>query len=176
MSTGLCRFVIGVVMSVLLAAPSILPAQNTNMPDTVDLDSIKKLYGKVSFNHALHVTVADDCSRCHHHTTGTEVKNPKCASCHKNSGATTVVDCKGCHAAQPFSAAVVRSKKKNAYHIDTLGLKGAYHQNCTGCHREMGGPTGCLDCHARNKKGDAFYHSGDRAPAKKSDAGKTAGH
>jgi len=174
MSIGLCRLVGGLVMFALLAVPYGSLAKN--MPDTVDLDSIESLYGKVAFNHAVHVTIAGDCSVCHHHTTGTPVQDANCARCHKNSGASAVVTCKGCHVAQPFSAAVMRNKSKTAYHIDTLGLKGAYHQNCTGCHQKMGGPTGCLDCHARNKKGDAFYDTGDYAPAKSLGEGKGAGH
>ncbi|MGA7828457.1 MAG: cytochrome c3 family protein [Geobacteraceae bacterium] len=176
MSTVLYRAVIGMAMFVLLALPSGVLAKNMNMPDTVELDSIENLYGKVPFNHSQHVTIAGDCSVCHHHTTGTPVTNPDCARCHKNSGATTVVSCKGCHAAQPFSAAVMRKKNKNAYHIDTLGLKGAYHQCCTGCHRVMGGPTGCQDCHALNKKGAAFYDAGEYAPAKNQGKGEASGH
>jgi hypothetical protein len=34
-----------------------------------------------------------------------------------------------------------------------------------GCHKEMGGPVGCEDCHARTDAGDAFFHSGSYAPS-----------
>jgi hypothetical protein len=53
-----------------------------------------------------------------------------------------------------------------------LGLKGAYHLNCTGCHTKMGGPTGCLDCHPRTKKGDAFYSARAYAPPQARGEGK----
>jgi hypothetical protein len=152
----------GITFLTMLTAPT--GSLAGNMPDSIDLGSLENLYGKVKFNHAAHVTLAGDCSVCHHHTTGTPVQDANCVRCHKNSGATAVVACKGCHDAHPFSAASLLNKSKTAYHTDRLGLKGAYHQNCTGCHSKMGGPTGCRDCHERTKGGDAFYSAGANAP------------
>ncbi len=131
-----------------------------NLPDTVDLDSMANLYEKVKFSHANHVMFVNDCAACHHHTTGTPVRDPDCARCHRKSEAVPVVACKRCHEARPFSAAALRERNKAAYHLDRLGLKGAYHQNCTECHNKMGGPTGCQDCHKRKKSGDAIQERG----------------
>jgi hypothetical protein len=158
------RFVCVMVMLVLFTAPA--GSRAKSMPDTVDLGSLENLYGKVKFDHSKHVSIAGDCAVCHHQATGTPVRDANCARCHKKSGAGSVVACKGCHSAHPFSATAMREKSKSAYHIDQLGLKGAYHQNCTGCHQKMGGPTGCQDCHALKKAGDAFYKIDVNDPGK----------
>jgi hypothetical protein len=153
---------------ILLLALSTVPpvCQGMNIPDSISLGSLVQFYDKVQFDHAKHIKLIKDCAECHHHTTGTLVGNPNCIRCHKNSSETSVVACKGCHSAQPFSAETLSEKNNKLYHQDKPGLKGAYHQNCMGCHTKMGGPTGCLDCHLRNKTGDALYNSGDHAPKK----------
>jgi DnaJ-class molecular chaperone len=62
------------------------------------------------------------CQGCHHHSPVGETP-PYCGSCH---GA-------------PF----------DPEKPEMPGLYGAYHQQCIGCHQEMGiGATGCNDCHA----------------------------
>lgn len=134
------------------------PSQD--MPDVVSLDSLARYYEGVVFSHARHVELGTGCAACHHHTTGTAVENANCARCHKNSGATATVSCRACHAAQRFSAETINNNRENAkaYHQDTLGLQGAYHQGCRGCHLQYGAPTGCVDCHARNKAGDDLYN------------------
>ncbi|HTY21013.1 MAG TPA: cytochrome c3 family protein [Geobacteraceae bacterium] len=157
------NWLIGVVFMVaLIASPAFSGAKTA--PDTVELNSLVNLYEKVHFNHAKHISIVKDCADCHHHTAGTLAQNPNCVKCHKNSGATANVACRSCHLVQPFSAAALRQKDRSAYHNDILGLKGAYHQACSGCHQKMGGPTGCQDCHARKKGGDAFYSAGAFAP------------
>jgi hypothetical protein len=161
----------GGVLMVLTTAPT--DSRAKEIPDSIPLDSMVQYYGKAVFNHAKHITLVKDCAVCHHHTTGTLVEDPNCVRCHENSGATTVVSCRGCHSAQPFSADTVREKAdKSLYHTDKPGLKGAYHLSCMGCHAKNDGPTGCEDCHPRNKAGEALYNSGAFAPK----AGKTAGN
>ena len=118
-----------------------------------------------------------DCAECHHHTTGTLVQDANCVRCHKNSGATASRGLQGL----PLRPAVLRrgpagKETRHAYHMDKSGLKGAYHQNCMGCHSKMGGPTGCQDCHARKKAGDAFYNAGANAPKQAQKKGKHGGH
>lgn len=164
----------GIFMLVLIMSPA--DSRAKTMPDTLELDALVNLYEKVHFNHAKHIMLVKDCAECHHHTAGTLTQNPNCVRCHKNSGATASVACRSCHLAQPFSAAVLREKSKTAYHNDIPGLKGAYHQACTGCHQKMGGPTGCQDCHPRNKGGDAFYSAGAYAPPKGLGEKKEHGH
>ncbi len=158
------NWLIGVVVVALASAPSI--CRGKNIPDSIALDSLVQLYDKVTFDHAKHIALVKDCAECHHHTTGTLVEDSNCVRCHKNSNETKIVACKGCHAAQPFSAATLREKESNRklYHQDKPGLKGAYHQNCMGCHAKSGGPTGCKDCHPLKKVGEAFYNTGEFAP------------
>lgn len=167
------RLIAGLFMLALIAAPA--ESRAKNIPDTIELDALVNLYGKVQFNHAGHIALVKDCADCHHHTTGTLVQNPNCVKCHKNSGATASVACRSCHFAQPFSAQALRQKDRKAYHNDIMGLKGAYHQGCTGCHVKMGGPTGCQDCHTRTREGDAFYSAGAVAP-EQGKGGKKRGH
>ena len=152
------------VMVALAAGPSV--CQGTNLPDVISLDSLVKLYDKVEFNHGEHIKLLKDCAGCHHHTTGNLVEDPNCVRCHKNSSETSIVACKGCHAAQPFLAEGLNKKHADnkLYHQDKPGLKGAYHLNCMGCHAKMGGPTGCRDCHAMNRTGEALYSTGSFAP------------
>ncbi|HBA87063.1 MAG TPA: class III cytochrome C [Geobacter sp.] len=144
------------------------PATATAVPDSITLNQNGKLYQPFSFDHAQHILLIKECSDCHHHTTGTLVLDPNCARCHQNSSPTAVVSCKGCHSSTPFSPETLAEKRahKERFHQDKMGLKGAMHENCIGCHKKMGtGPAGCQDCHPRNAKGDAFY-SADRKGAK----------
>lgn len=164
----------GIMMMALTMAPP--DGWAKSVPDSIKLDALEQLYDNVKFNHTKHIMLVKDCAECHHHTTGTLVEDKNCVRCHKNSGATANVACRGCHAIQPFSAEALRAKNKNTYHTDKPGLKGAYHQNCMGCHSKMGGPTGCQDCHVLKKAGEAFYNTGSFAPKEASTTGKHGGH
>jgi len=144
-----------------------MAASCMSAPDTITLNANGKLFKPFAFNHAKHIQDIKECSDCHHHTTGTLVQNPKCVKCHANSSPTAVVSCKGCHSSNPFSPEALAEKRaeKQRFHLDKMGLKGAMHQNCIGCHtKQAAGPTGCQDCHERSQAGDAFYNS-DKAPA-----------
>lgn len=68
-----------------------------------------------------HVEYADDCQRCHHHSSQLE-QAPPCRECHT----------------RPFTP---KGEK-------LLGLVDAYHAQCMACHVDMGGPTQCDGCHA----------------------------
>ncbi len=160
------------VLAGLLLLP-VLPAVAAAPPQTVEIASLAELYDSVNFDHAMHVDLAQDCSTCHHQTTGTAMQDENCGRCHHATETTTGVACRSCHAPEPFSADALRAKEANSklYHRDKPGLKAAYHQNCLGCHAEVGGPTGCQDCHTRNNVGDAMFHAGAHAPQ-----GSAAGH
>jgi len=154
-------FILGaLVLSMSASFPmtaSCLPA-----PDVITLNQNGTLYRPFSFNHAKHIEMIKECSDCHHHTTGTLVQDPNCVRCHANSSPTKVVSCKGCHSSQPFSPETLAEKReaKQRYHLDKMGLKGAMHQNCLGCHQKGGaGPTGCQECHPRTADGNAFYNA-----------------
>ena len=146
--------------------------QAADMPEQVSLDTMAVLFDGVEFDHAMHTDLGEDCSACHHHTTGTGTTDERCVSCHANSDEVASVGCRDCHAADPFSAEYINRESQEIYqfHIDRPGLKAAYHWNCIGCHGEMGGPTDCQDCHARTPEGDAFYHA-DASGSSTSDEG-----
>ena len=151
---------ITLMMALALAAPGSL-AQAEEMPEQVTLDTMAELFDGVEFDHALHTDLGEDCSACHHHTTGTGTTDERCVSCHVDSDEVATVGCRSCHVADPFSAEHINLKALDLYqyHIDMPGLKAAYHWNCVGCHEQMDGPTGCQDCHTRTSEGDSFYHA-----------------
>ena len=137
-------------------------------PDSVELESLAELYEPVTFDHAMHVDLTDgNCAECHHHTTGMAPSDENCGRCHQESGEeAAVVACRGCHAEKRFAAKYLAAIEADhmVYHVGKPGLKGAYHQNCLGCHVEMGAPAGCQDCHPRNEKGGEFFYAGKYAP------------
>lgn len=134
-------------------------------PDEITLDSLSSLFEGAVFDHAMHETLADNCATCHHHTTG-DTPPAQCQGCHSAGQEAETVSCRDCHLEEPFSVKALRDKDENIqlYHTDQVGLKAAYHLSCMGCHKEMDGPLGCEDCHARTDAGDAFFHSGNYAP------------
>ena len=92
-------------------------------PDIIIIDVLSNLYVPVVFSHQLHAEMSDmsgGCQICHHH-------NP--------TGAILV--CKDCHEVSVKRADLSRP-----------GLKGAYHRQCLGCHREWSHTTKCAICHA----------------------------
>ena len=100
-----------------------IPVKKTSKPvtETYTMSSLEKLYEPVIFSHAMHADITDNCATCHHH-----------------SEAGQTLSCGECHGA-PFDP-------KN---LNMPGLKGAYHLQCMGCHKEIGGPVGCTECHAK---------------------------
>ena len=133
----------------------------SEQPEQVSIDSMANLYAGVEFDHTMHTELGEDCSVCHHHTTGTGTINKRCVSCHADSDAVALVGCKDCHVDDPFSAEHINRVAQDVYqfHTDKPGLKAAYHWNCVGCHEAMDGPTACEECHARTPAGDDFYHA-----------------
>ncbi len=91
-------------------------------PEVSILSALENIYEPVAFSHDMHTLMADDCATCHHHS---------------DPGQTLA--CSECHGA-PF----------DPENLNLPGLKGAYHLQCMGCHREMdSGPVGCTECHAK---------------------------
>lgn len=135
-------------------------------PETIEMNVLTDLYGGVVFDHDLHVMITEGCAVCHHHTTGTPVVDSYCAKCHADEGPVETVSCRGCHTLEPVTAQSMREQRDvYRYHDDKPDLKAAYHLSCLGCHMEFGAPAGCQDCHARTEAGDAFFRSGQFAPA-----------
>jgi len=145
-------------------------------PDTADLDALAEYYEPVEFDHAMHVDMLgdDSCAACHHHTVGTQLVDENCQRCHENGGETDSAACIDCHPIKRFSVEYLQTMEKDIhlYHLDKPGLKGAYHQRCLGCHKEMDVAIGCQDCHARNEAGDKLFRSGEYAPEPSETASK----
>jgi len=161
------KFLLAVIFLMTMTLSPFFQCKAMEGPDTVELDALAQLYEPVNFDHVMHVDVAEaDCATCHHHTTGTPVKDKNCAKCHANSGATDEVACRECHPAKRFEAEYLKkmAEDNTLFHVGKVGLKAAYHLRCMGCHQEMGAPNGCQDCHTRNDAGDKFFHSGKYAP------------
>lgn len=144
-------------------------------PDEIEMKTLAELYQGVVFNHDMHVMIAGDCATCHHHTLGTPPVDTYCARCHDGSQEVAAVSCQDCHTRERITAGTLREvERENPFHDDMPDLKGAYHLSCIGCHRELGAPVGCQDCHALAEDGEKFYHSGEYAPD--SPAGQGSGH
>jgi len=153
--------IIFAIMSLMTILPERATGEGGRIPTEIEIGSPAGLFGEVYFDHEMHLDLADTCSECHHHTLGSYVIDEDCARCHRESEPTEEVSCGGCHTADPFSAEYLKNKMEdpNLYHNDKPGLKAAYHLNCVACHREMGAPTGCQDCHERTAAGDSYYRS-----------------
>lgn len=162
----------------LLTAPLAVQSLAGEGPGSVELGSLANYYSAVTFDHAMHAGLATSCAECHHHTTGAAPIDPNCARCHEAGSKASSAACKDCHSDKRFSAEDLAKIEGNPqlYHKDKPGLKGAYHRKCLGCHTDMGGPTGCRDCHIRNDKGDAFFNSGKYAPAPVASSGHGGEH
>ncbi|MBM4397063.1 MAG: cytochrome c3 family protein [Deltaproteobacteria bacterium] len=99
-------------------------------PDVVRLAELRNQYQPVDFDHRHHARMAamgNGCASCHHHE--------------EEEG--RIQPCKACHPA----AAAGRTDDLNK-----PGLKGAYHRQCLGCHREWSHVNGCGFCHMKAAK------------------------
>jgi hypothetical protein len=138
----------GFILGALLVISSQFP-HASEVPAVIELDHIGDMYEQVTFDHSMHEDVAS-CATCHHHTIDSPSNDPKCIPCHKASVRVDVVACKGCHLIDPGSAEKMQTaQKEKFFHIDTAGLKRAYHMQCMGCHKEMEVANECKDCHAK---------------------------
>lgn len=116
-----------------------------NLPKSLSLGSLSKVYEPVPFNHSGHVSSAGGCAGCHHQHGSVQVQT--CVECHRIDPAVfkTSVDttkfkpCGECHAPSDRPG--------------RIGLKTAYHQACFKCHKEDVGSgvknlKGCTEmCH-----------------------------
>jgi hypothetical protein len=88
----------------------------------IEINIISKLWGPVKFTHDAHTGFAESCASCHHHSK--EGETPACSEC---------------HSAAP----------KIENNLEVPGLKGAFHRQCMDCHRDIGGPMKCSECHEK---------------------------
>lgn len=93
------------------------------VPDEVEIGVLADWFAPVVFSHGFHAELTGACGDCHHHSDD------------------LVPPCSDCHDAGPETPGA-----------GMPGLKVAYHQQCIGCHQEMGsGPLDCEGCHARRR-------------------------
>ncbi len=97
--------------------------------DIILLDMLKgetegtDYFGPVPFDHAGHAAwaeIAGGCTDCHHYTPA-GANHPECRTCHP-----------------------LQVKRED---LSKPSLKGAYHRQCMGCHREWTHDTKCGECH-----------------------------
>lgn len=108
-----------------------------NSPDLVVMGELSARYMPVEFEHRLHASMSafgSGCKNCHHHLT---------------EGRITA--CKSCHSLSPEEADLARPS-----------LKGAYHRQCMGCHREWSHATKCGVCHALKNPEDRVEPGTDK--------------
>jgi hypothetical protein len=92
-------------------------------PDVIILDQLSSRYAPVEFAHRLHAAMSEfsgGCVVCHHHEIHGEISA-----------------CRACHPPTAEEA-----------NLDQPSLKGSYHRQCLGCHREWSHSTACSVCHA----------------------------
>jgi octaheme c-type cytochrome (tetrathionate reductase family) len=120
------------------------------------LDDLDNFYAPTRFNHTTHDEwTGGDCAPCHHRFSmgdddriGIDLQEfhdeldirlgGPCASCH-DMDTITIQRCDSCH--------WLANEEDDP---SRLGLKGAYHRQCIGCHEdspESGAPVDCIGCH-----------------------------
>lgn len=117
-----------------------------DIPETVVIDALKNEYEPVRLPHrkivnTLVAGMEDNKLAAYFHTDPGTI----CQGCHHNSPVSKQPPrCSHCH-----SASFDDQQKPNA-----PGLNGAYHQQCLGCHEEMGleKPAGCAGCHKKSSE------------------------
>jgi len=133
--------------------------KNLYMLNNEILNSKTDFYESVRFTHRTHdVATGGNCGLCHHrisfdeedrvgmdvqafHSEDIEVRlgNTPCGSCH-DMNEITIQKCSSCH-----------WLPNEADEPSRLGLKGAYHRQCIGCHEDQpaaaDAPVGCMGCH-----------------------------
>jgi octaheme c-type cytochrome (tetrathionate reductase family) len=115
-------------------------------------------YEPVGFSHRIHdELVGGDCGACHHRYArdakdriGEDIKTlhaamdiklgGACSACHENMAENPPQSCNRCHGLPNEADDPAR-----------IGLKGAYHRQCIGCHERQlkpaTAPIGCAECH-----------------------------
>ena len=132
--------------------------KNFYLLDSQVLKSRADDYEPVPFSHRIHDELVEgDCGVCHHRYSsdekdriGTDIKElhaameiklgGPCSSCHDDMASNPPQSCNRCHGLpnEPDDPA-------------RIGLKGAYHRQCIGCHERQlkpaSAPTECAACH-----------------------------
>jgi hypothetical protein len=143
-----------------LAATTPQPGDSA-LPAVLQLNEIMALYGPVEFDHENHAGIADGCRSCHHAKFGDPLS---CGHCHSNyverrdfghDVHEEAMDCLSCH--QVTSTAEMRCSAchktpHDPENLHVIGLKGAFHLRCMGCHEELGLDVSCTACHSPRQR------------------------
>ncbi|MBP7149815.1 MAG: tetrathionate reductase family octaheme c-type cytochrome, partial [Acidobacteria bacterium] len=135
-----------------------LAYQNYYLLQSASLNAASDDYEPVGFSHRIHDGLTEgDCGVCHHRYSsdesdrvGTDIVElhgwmditigGACSECHADMASNPPQSCRRCHD---------RSNEPDA--PARLGLKGAYHRQCIGCHESQSkpatAPTACRSCH-----------------------------
>ena len=107
-------------------------------PKIVIIDKLSKLYKPVIFSHELHASMSDmsgGCTLCHHYSEDSG-EIPACDKCHKI--------------------------KPDLAELNKPSLKGSYHRQCLGCHREWSHDNACQFCHEEIASSDNVVTTYDK--------------
>jgi len=108
-------------------------SKSSSTQDIVIIDRLKEKYEPVVFAHSLHANMSSmsgGCTNCHHFT--------------QNINDIQSCGASGCHDVD--NVVNLRMSKPS--------LKGAYHRQCMGCHREWSHDTECALCHVEKNEGE----------------------
>jgi hypothetical protein len=160
----------------------VLPAKAPDVPLRVMFHSIG---GNVLFDHQTHSSAYGlECDACHHSYEEGQADMPgDCGSCHQKDSEYRMalgengifdhethseyygLDCDACHhyyvegepgGLEPCGDCHMRDIDDDSI----LNYVDAFHQQCIGCHEDMGltpGKADCAGCHSPRKKADAFH-------------------
>ena len=136
-------------IGMLFLVAGINAAEEGSVPDVITMKNEKAFpqhrMGIVEFDHKTH---ADEyglsCGDCHHDENGEPLADLKagdpvqsCYECHDKDGRPR---------RDPAMSPEEWEKEQLKYYY------GAIHENCMGCHKEMGGPKTCTECHPRPER------------------------
>ncbi len=100
--------------------------KNPSTQDIVIIDRLVEKYDAVVFAHSLHANMSSmsgGCTNCHHFTQNVnDIQSCGTSGCHSDENVVNL-------------------------RISKPSIKGAYHRQCMGCHREWSNDTDCGFCH-----------------------------
>jgi hypothetical protein len=153
--------VAGLLLQHPLSLISVAEDQPLQLPELIEISSLQKYYLPVIFDHQLHGQ-SYDCISCHHRPDSDDsAAQNSCSRCHQKDSGPKFAPCASCHQSGNEIDDITYDQNREGhfgiFHIDTPGLKGAYHLQCLGCHREEGAPSKCQDCHGFSKAGRRLF-------------------
>jgi NADH pyrophosphatase NudC (nudix superfamily) len=155
-----------VVMVVALMAALSMTVLAGGPSSKMTIKVLEKIYDAAEFDHKQHTDAGYKCTECHHKSVGKKVTT-SCNDCHDDPEKPVAKkdfvhedhykdeDCSSCHDYKSQKDLACSSCHKVSYdkkNPAVIGLKGALHMQCMGCHKENGVKNDCVACHAKKKK------------------------